>query len=216
MGNLGADFSISAHIGTAPQQPALKKLWSAACMNVDPYELVYLSDNFSPAQVATFAAALPATRADDVITHLLSFQPMGRPDRGTALETIKAQYAYSFWLGGTVVQTPHACIYDYDHSGPPTHPGAVAPLPESDENKSALGRYTWQDPGKAMRAARRAAGFVTGFYLYTEHTFCFEDAQVQAVMNGTIDMSRTTSSTPSCLVAASPAFAFRRRSIDTT
>ena len=186
MAHLGADFSISAHIGTAPQQPGLVKLWEASCTNVDPFELVYLSDNFTPAQVATFAAAPPATRAADVITHLLSFPPMGRPDRGTALETIKAQYAYSFWLGGTVVQTPHAWIYDYDHTGPPAHAGAVAPFPESDENKSALGRYTWQDPGAAARAVRRAAGYVTGFYLYTDHEFYFQDdpngqSQVQAV-----------------------------------
>ena len=192
MANLGADFSISAHIGTAPQQPGLVKLWHASCTNVDPFELVYLSDNFSPAQVATFAAAPPATRADDVITHLLGFPQMGRPDRGTALETIKAQYAYTFWLGGTVVQTPHAFIYDYDHTGPPAHVGAVAPLPESEENKSALGRYTWKDPGQAIRAALRANGSVSGFYLYTEHRFIFEDdpngtSQVQAVMNGTID-----------------------------
>ena len=109
------------------------------------WELVYLSDNFTPAQVAIFVAALPATRAADVITHLLSFPPMGRPDRGTALKTIKAQYAYPFWLGGTVVQMPHAAIYDYDHTGPPPHAGAVAPLPESDENKSTIGRYMWQD-----------------------------------------------------------------------
>ena len=111
---------------------------------------------------------------------------MGRPDRGTALETIKAQYAYTFWLGGTIVQTPHACIYDYDHAG------AVAPLPESDENKSALSRYTWIDPGQETRAARRAAGSVSGYYFYTEHAFCFEDdpngrSQVRAAMDGTID-----------------------------
>ena len=122
-----------------------------------------------------------------MITHLLGFAVSGRPDRGTALETIKAQYAYTFWLGGTVVQTPHQCVYDYDHTAPPTHAGAVAPLPESDENKSALGRYTWQDPGVAARAARRAAGQVTGFYLYTEFKFYFSEAQVQAVMNHTID-----------------------------
>ena len=47
MANLGADFSISAHIGTAPQQPGLIKLWHALCTNVDPFELVYLSDNFT-------------------------------------------------------------------------------------------------------------------------------------------------------------------------
>jgi len=192
MANLGADFSISAHIGTAPQQPGLIKLWHALCTNVDPFELVYLSDNFTPAQVATFMAAAPATRAADVITHLLSFPPIGRPDRGTALETIKAQYAYPFWLGGTVVQTPHAAIYDYDHTGPPTHAGAVDPLPESDENKAALGRYIWKDPGPAARAARTAAGHISGFYLCTEHEFLFEDdpngqSQVQALMNGTID-----------------------------
>ena len=94
------------------------------------------------------------------------------------------------WLGGTVVQTPHQAIYDYDHTGPPAHAGAVAPLPESDENKSALGRYTWIDPGAAARAARRGEGGVTGFYLYTEFVFKFNDSpnasQVQAVMNGTI------------------------------
>ena len=62
MANLGADFSISAHMGTASQQPELLKLWHASCTNVDPFELVYLSDNFTAAQVATFAAAPPATR----------------------------------------------------------------------------------------------------------------------------------------------------------
>ena len=56
MANLGADFSISAHIGTAPQQPGLVKLWHASCTNVDPLELVFLANNFTPAQVATFAA----------------------------------------------------------------------------------------------------------------------------------------------------------------
>ena len=192
MANLGQDFSISAHMGTAPQQPALVKLWHASCKNVDAFRLVYLSDNFSPAQVATFAAAPPATRAADVITHLLGFPPRGRPDRGTALETLKAQYAYTFWLGGSVVQTPHAHIYDFDYTGPPSHAGAVAPLPESVENKSALGRYVWIDPGQAPRAQLRANGRVAGYYLYTEHKFYFEDdpngqSQVQAVMNGTID-----------------------------
>ena len=59
-------------------------------------------------------------------------------------------------------------------------------------NKSALGRYVWVDPGPAARAARRADGKVTGFYLYTEHAFELEDvpngrSQVQAVMNDTIN-----------------------------
>ena len=110
----------------------------------------------------------------------------------TLLETIKAQWANPWWTGSTVSQTPHACIYDYDVTGPPAHAGAVAPRPESDENKSALGRYIWVDPGIAARRVRRANGGKSGFYLYTDTEFVFEDdpngrSQVQAVMNGTID-----------------------------
>ena len=62
MANLGQDFSISGHMGTPPQQPALVKLWHPLCTNVNAFSLIYLSDGFTAQQVATFAAAPPATR----------------------------------------------------------------------------------------------------------------------------------------------------------
>lgn len=178
-----ADFSISQQT-MLPQQAQYKMMYTDACRNVCAFDLVYLAQGFTPAQVAAFKALSPATQAADVMTHLMGYDSLQRPDRGTLIETLLAQFAFVHFKGGSVVQTRPVYLFDFTWTGPPAPVAGIHGLPplpvpsQKIECKSASMYYKYVDPGKAVRATRANPGF----YLYVRAKFFFEDSQVKACL----------------------------------
>ena len=109
---------------------------------------------------------------------------MQRPDRGTCIETLAAQWAIPFFTGGTVEQQITSCLYDLQYVGPPAPVADIAGLPlrraplEHQEIKSACCFYVYNDPGASVRTKLTNPGY----YLYVRVQFYFSNQQMAAIL----------------------------------
>lgn len=181
---VGNVFALAEHPTLMPAEPT--KQMMHCCTGVEVFEMILRTAEYDGQDVTLMRQNLTWSAKAKTSMHLLmGFDSMADPDRGTAIETVVAQYAIVWWMGGgTVDQTPRVAYFDWTYTAPQAlhyilwrQYNRWAPAPNVStrwEHKSASICY------KIITAAN---GW---HYTYVRVKFCFDANQVQRIVAGDI------------------------------
>jgi hypothetical protein len=97
--NIGRVFAIAEHINLLPAE--LQRVLVSCCVGVPTFEFILRVAEYDGTDCQLLRQNLtPKAIAHTSMVLLMGFDSMSKPDRGTVLETLVAQYAIIWWFGG--------------------------------------------------------------------------------------------------------------------
>ena len=181
---VGKVFALAEHPTLMPAEPM--KQMMMCCAGVEVYEMILRTAEYDGQDVSTMRQDLTWSAKAKTSMHLLmGFDSIADPDRGTAVETVVAQYAIMWWMGGgTVNQTPQVHYFDWTFTAPQAlhyilwrHHNQWAP---------AQGVSTrWEHKSASIYYKINASGG-GHHYTYVRVMFYFEPTQIQRIVAGDI------------------------------